>query len=704
MDLNRKQFTGECGGKKVTLEISNLAGQANAAVLGTYGDTSVLATVVMGHKDKEGDYFPLMVNFEERFYAAGRILGSRFVRREGKSSDDAILTGRLIDRTIRPLFSQAMRREVQVVVTTLSVDGNNDPDFIGLLAASTALGISSVPWDGPVAGIRMVKIKNEPAFLINPDNASLEGKAIDFDAFVSGTGDLINMIELGGDEADETDVVNGFAEAQKEIGKLVTLQKKIIKEIGKEKEAVRLARPDKEVTGLVRNFLKDKLEAAAYVADKSEMNRNIAGLKEKAAALLKEKGREGDIPAIDAIVDEAINDLIHEKILKEGKRPAGRALDQVRSLHAEVALFKRGHGSAVFVRGNTQSLAMTTLGAPGDQQLVETIGFSGKRRFLLHYNFPPYSVGETGPFRGPGRREIGHGALAEKALLPLLPPQEQFPYTIRLVSEILSSNGSSSMATVCAGSLSLMDAGVPIRKPAAGIAMGLMMNEDGSAYKVLTDIQGHEDHHGDMDFKAAGTDTGVTAIQMDVKVSGITSEMLAATLAQAKQARLHILKTIVTTLAEPRKELSPYAPCIISYAINPELIGDVIGPGGKIINGIIDETGVTSIDIEDDGKVFITAPSSEKAQQALEHIKSITKEYSIGDIVEGEVIKILEFGAIVDLGGGRDGMIHVSELKEGFVKKVEDVVKVGDFLQAKIIKLENGRIGLSLKAMQDRQP
>src|SRR3989344_119682 len=684
MDLNRKQFQMEFAGKPLTLEVSKLADQANGAVLGTFGETTVLATVVMSGHNKEGDFFPLTVNYEEKNYAIGRILGGRFMKREGKSSDEAVLTGRLIDRAVRPLFDARIRREIQLIITVLSFDGENDPDFIGLLSASTALGISDIPWNGPVAGVQIKKDKV-------------------FNAFVSGTKERINMIEMEGDEANEADVVKAFAEAQKEITKLVEFQEGIIKKIGKTKSAVELAEPEAKLVKDVQHFLKDKLEAAIYVSDKMKMKHNLIDLKTKFLAFLQEKSyTEAQLVTADSLFEEEINNLIHEKILKEEKRPDGRKLNELRELHAEVGLLKRLHGSALFVRGNTQALAITTLGGPGDQQLMETMKFSGKKRFLLHYNFPPFSVGEIKPIRGPGRREIGHGALAEKALRAVLPTSEQFPYTIRLVSEILSSNGSSSMATVCAGSLSLMVAGGPFRNPAAGIAMGLMLDEKGNDFKVLTDIQGPEDHHGDMDFKVAGTDSGVTAIQLDVKINGITSEMIEKTLLQAKEARLQILNVLTKALAAPRPELSPLAPSILTLQIDPLQIGEVIGPGGKMINEIIDTTGVTSIDIEEDGKVFITAPSQATGKLALERIQSMTKMYSIGDIVEGEVVKLLEFGAIVEFAPGRDGMVHISEIKDGFVKKIDDVIKVGDFVRAKIIKAENGKIGLSIKALSQQ--
>lgn len=700
MDLQRKQFKTDFAGKPLSMEVSKMAGQADAAVFGRYGDTTVLATVVMGKKDKPGDYFPLMVNYEEKFYAVGRILGSRFMRREGKSSDDAVLSGRLIDRTIRPLFNHAMRREVQVVVTILTYDGENDPDFIGLLTASTALAISSIPWGGPVAGVKVTQFQGSDSLTFNPTVSELAKDKFKFDAFVSGTKERLNMIELEGDEASEKEVVSAFEKTQEEIKKLVLWQESIVKEIGKPKADVYLATPDENLKKQVVAYLAGRLEKAVFHPIKTQMYENLNALKKEMQDMLKAEGRdEKAIAESDTLFEEEINNLVHAKVLDEEKRPDGRKLNELRELGAEVSMLPRVHGSALFVRGNTQALAITTLGAPGDQQLVETIEFSGKRRFLLHYNFPPYSVGEIGPFRGPGRRDIGHGNLAHKALRALIPTQEEFPYTIRVVSEILSSNGSSSMATVCAGSLAMMDAGVPLRKPAAGIAMGLMLDEAGNRFKVMTDIQGPEDHHGDMDFKAAGTDSGVTAIQMDVKIQGITIEMLAATLEQAKEARLQILKTIVAALPAPRKELSPFAPSIISLTINPERIGELIGPGGKVINGIIEATGATSIDIEDDGRVFITATNQEIGKLALDRVNSIMKEYHIGDLVEGTVVKVLEFGAIVEFAPGHDGMIHVSELKDGFVKKVEDVVKLGDFVKAKIVKMDNGKVGLSIKQL-----
>jgi len=704
--LQKKQFSVEIAGKTLTIEISALAEQANAAVIAKYGETVVLATAVMARKDSDIDYLPLKVDYEEKFYAAGKILGSRYVRREGRSSEEAILAGRLVDRTIRPLFNDKMRREIQVVVTVLQIDEQNDPEFVGLLGVSTALLISDIPWNGPVAGVRVAQKTDDKQFIVNPDNSTIiEPNLPIFDAFVSGSKDRINMIELGGLDAQEKDVVAGFKLAQTEINKLIAFQESIQKEIGKTKTEVALAEPDAEIQAEVRAFLADKLETAIYKPTKVEHTTAVGALHHELNLHIKEKfGATKDKinwKAVEFFYDEMVNDLVHKNILEKDQRPDGRKLDEVRALDAEVGLFSRTHGSALFVRGNTQALA-----APGAEQMIETMETTGKRRFMLHYNFPPFSVGEVGSFRGPGRREIGHGNLARKSLERLIPSKEEFPYTIRVVSEIMSSNGSSSQATVCATSLSLMDAGVPLKKPAAGIAMGLMMafNADGTAdvnnYKILTDIQGPEDHHGDMDFKVAGTDEGVTGVQMDVKVDGLTIELLEKAFAQAREARIHILKTIKATLPAPRTAISQFVPKIRQFKIDPAKIGTVIGPGGKMINGLIAKYELAGIDIEEDGGVYVSGVDLAKVEAAVAEIMGMTKEWKVGEIVEGPIVKILEFGAIVDLGGGADGMIHVSELKQGFVKNVEDVVHLGDHVKAKIIKAENGKIGLSLKQME----
>ena len=703
MNIERKQFKMEYQGRSLSFEISRLAEQATSAVLGRYGDTAVLVTVVMGDKEEDIDYFPLKVDYEERFYAAGKILGSRFMRREGRPSDEAILSGRVIDRTIRPLFDQRLRREIQVVATVLEIDEENDPDFIAVLTTSLALSISKIPWGGPVAGMKFFHDGKKLA--INPTNSQLkENWPADrgFLGFVAGTQDRINMIEMESLDGEEDVVVKAFADAQKEISGLIEWQKTIIKEIGAQKETVHLATPDESLIKIVKAFLNDggKLESVVYAKTKQERSAKTAELKEALKGhLLSEGIEEKEIAAAEHIFDSEIDELIHRKILDSDKRPDGRKLDEVRDLYCEVGLFKRIHGSALFMRGNTQALVMTTIAPPGSEQLVETMESSGKRKFLLHYNFPPYSVGEVGRVGAPGRREIGHGALAEKAVRNLIPPQEEFPYVIRIVSEIVSSNGSSSMATVCGASLSLMDAGVPIKKPVAGIAMGLMTGENGK-YKVLTDIQGPEDHHGDMDLKVAGSADGIRAIQMDVKIDGLTNQILIDALKQTKKARLEILDVMNKTIASARKEISPYAPKILTITIPPSKIGELIGPGGKVINGIIERTGALTIDIEETGQVFIAGANKEIAEAAYREVEALMKDYLVGDIVEGKIVKILDFGAIVEFGGGRDGMIHVSELKEGYVKKVEDVVKLGDKVRAKIIKVDpSGKIGLTLRGI-----
>jgi len=699
MAIHRKQFTTQVGGKELVIEISSIAEQANAAVLARYGQTVVLVTVVMTHRDGTTNYMPLKVDYEERFYAAGKIIGSRFVRREGRPSEEAILAARLVDRSIRPLFDHRIRREIQVVATVLAFDEENDPDFVGLIAASTAIGISNIPWAGPVGGICIGKIEN--AFVVNPAAAKRLDGICSLELFAAGPKSRINMIELAGREVSEKEVEEACALAQKEIDALIAFQEKIIKEVGHAKEEVKLAEANSSLRKQVMEYLSPRLDEAVYCKDKVERERRMRLLHDDVLSHVNENAGEGvpvDANAVAFLFEEAADTLIHKNILEKEQRPDGRGLREVRELYAEVGLFERTHGSAIFVRGNTQALAVATLAPPGAEQLVETMEITGKRRFLLHYNFPPYSVGETGFFRGPGRREIGHGALAKKAVEPLIPTAEEFPYTIRIVSEVLSSNGSSSMATVCASSLALMDAGVPLKKPAAGIAMGLILGAD-SRYKVLTDIQGPEDHFGDMDFKVAGTADGVTAVQLDVKMEGLTAEMIRDTLAQAKDARLEILKVIEKVMPQPRKELSRFAPIVLQLSINPEKIGMVIGPGGKVINGLIRKYGLTGIDIEETGRVSISATDVAKARDAFDEVKSMVREFKVGDIVEGTVVKLLEFGAIVDLGGGMDGMIHVSELKNGFTKDVKEVLKMGDFVRVKVVRVEDGRIGLSLKAL-----
>jgi len=701
VDLERKKFTKKIANQDLTLEVSPLAERTNAAVLATYGETAVLVTAVMEGKDRDVDYLPLAVDYEEKFYAAGKILGSRFIRREGRPSDEAILSGRVIDRTIRPLFDHRIRRPLQIVVTVLSYDEENDPVFPALIAASTALGISDIPWNGPVAGVGTAKLGNE--IVLNPKNSDLKNSGkVEFDAFIAGTNNAINMVELAGNSADEADILEAASYALTGINELVSWQNEIIEEIGQPKAEMKLKEPKAELVEVVKSFLADKLEAAVYTKGDTHYSGALNKVKTNLNEHLKSlNSSEEDLKDADSLFESELEELVCRNVLDSDRRPDGRKLDEVRDLHSEVAVLPRVHGSALFIRGNTQALAVATLGAPGAVQLIETIEFSGKKRFLLHYNFPPYSVGEARSFRGPGRRDIGHGALAEKAIIPLIPTAEEFPYTVRVVSEILSSNGSSSMATVSAVSLALMDAGVPIRQPAAGIAVGLVLAPDGR-YKLLTDIQGPEDHHGDMDLKAAGTRDGVNAIQMDVKVKGITLEILKGALEYAKNARLHILEHMDQALRQPRAELSKYAPKIITFSIDPTRIGEVIGPGGKIINGIIAKTGIKSIDIDDDGRVFVSGEDIELVNRAVSEIKAIVKEFEVGEIVEGKVFKIFDFGALVDIGGGKSGLIHVSELKNEFVKEVTDVVKIGETVTAKVIKVDNGRVDLSLKQLAEK--
>ncbi len=672
----------------MSVEISDLADQANGSVLVRYEDTAVFATAVMGKNRREGlDYFPLSVDYEERFYAAGQILGSRFMRREGRPSEEAILSGRVIDRTIRPLFDQRMRNEVQVTMLILSIDTKNDSDIPAIIAASLALGISNIPWGGPVGAVRIgYDGKN---LLVNPTYEERDKSSLD--AVICGTSGKINMIEAGAKEIPEDIVVQGMGKALEEIAEIQKFQEKIISEIGKEKVKVELDEIPTEMREFFKKEFSNDLDKAIYSGSKGD----IGEFKYKWLKLAAEKfGPEKKNQAED-LCEEEVNNIIHKEILENDKRPDGRKMDELRNIFAKAGFLPTLHGSGVFFRGGTHVLSVVTLGGPKDVQLIEGMEVQMEKHFMHHYNFPPFSTGETGRMGTPGRREIGHGALVERALSAVIPPREEFPYTIRIVSESMASNGSTSQGSICASTLALMDAGIPIKAPVAGIAMGLMMENENN-YKVLTDIQGPEDHHGDMDFKVAGTKAGVTVIQMDVKVDGVTVEILEKTLKQAKKAREEIMETMLKEIPESRKELSSYAPRMIKIMINPEKIGAVIGPAGKVIKGITEKTGA-EIDIEQDGTVLITGKNHKDTDAAKKIIEDLTREFEVGEIIEGEVVKILDFGAIVDLGGGKDGMIHVSELKDGFVKKVEDVVKMGDKVRAKVIRVEDGRIGLSIK-------
>lgn len=699
MDFQKKKFEIDVAGRPLKMEISRMAEQANAAVLATYGETSVLAAVVMDKEDKDVDFMPLTVDFEEKFYAVGKILGSRFIRREGRPSQEATLSGRLIDRAVRPLFDGRIRRPIQITATVLSYDEENDPDFVALIGVSVALGISDIPWNGPIAGLSLAKFGEKIA--INPTETAIREKEpeMKFLSFIAGMDNVVNMIELEGYEVSEDEIISSYEEAMKEIRNILEFERRIIAEVGKKKADVALAEPSEELKSATLEFISGRLEEALFKVEKVERENALSSLKKELKAHLIGKGfDEKDLPSTMRVFDIRLDEIIHKEAIENERRVDGRKLNEIRDLYCEVSMLSRTHGSSLFARGNTQALATVTLAAPGSEKTVETIERSGKQHFMLHYNFPGYSVGEARSFRGPGRRDIGHGALAEKAVKSVLPDHDSFPYTIRIVSEILSSNGSSSMAAVCSSILALMDAGVPIKKPVAGIAMGLMAGKDGK-YKVLTDIQGPEDHYGDMDFKVAGTESGVNAIQMDVKITGIALPILLEELKAAREARLKILSVMKETLSGPRPQISKYAPQVAVIEIDPERIGEVIGPGGKVINGIIARTGVT-IDIDDSGKVFVAAREKSALEAGVNEVRSILKEYKVGEVVEGNVVRVLDFGAIVDLGGGKDGMVHVSEIKEGFVKNVTDILNVGDFVRAKVIKVEDGKIGLSVKQLK----
>ncbi len=694
--MQNKTYKLELAGRELKIEFNDFAEQAAGSCFVQYGDTLVLSTAAMSKMEKlNQDFFPLTVEYEEKFYAAGKIRGSRFFRRESKPTDEAICNARLIDRTIRPLFPQELTREVQVVATVLSWDNQNEPDVLGILAASMALSCSNIPWQGPTSAVR-IGIDGDN-FILNPTYEQRGKGKVDVVFTVTEKNNelLINMIEGGFDEINEETIAKAFQFAKPFLQKLIDFQKDIIKEIGEEKISLPISPIDLDLKTKLRNFIGEKLEKAIFQKEKSNRIDDLEALKADLFEFVKQENPE-KASFIGKFFDEEINILIHEKAIKEEKRADGRKMDEIRELSCSAGLLPRTHGSGLFRRGQTHALSILTLGSPSDQQLLEGMEIVGKKRFMLHYNFPPYSTGETKPMRGPGRREIGHGMLAEKALLPLIPNHEEFPYTIRVVTEILSSNGSTSMASVSSSSLALMDAGVPIKTAATGISLGLMSDDKGN-YKILTDIQGPEDHHGDMDFKIAGTKNGITAIQMDVKISGITENIFKETLERGKKARTQILGVISGTLKAPRPELSPFAPRILTIQINPEKIREVIGPGGKIINEIIDQCGV-QIDIEDSGKVFIMAEKEEAAKKAVEWIQNITREVKVGEIFQGKIKRILDFGAFAEILPGQDGLIHISQLASHRVEKVEDIVNIGDIVPVKVISIDDqGRINLSLK-------
>ncbi|MDD5165488.1 MAG: polyribonucleotide nucleotidyltransferase [Candidatus Pacebacteria bacterium] len=698
-----KQYSIEIGGKTLSAEFNDLANQADGSVIVRYGNTAVLATAVMGDL-RDGDFFPLTVDFEERFYATGRILGSRFVRREGKPSTDAILAGRIVDRTIRPLFNQKMRNEVQVIVTTLSID-QDDPDVLAVIAASLALGVSRIPWNGPASAIRIAKDHN---WFINPDYATRDEAKIDLELVACGKDGMINMIEVASHEVGEDIVNEALTRASEEIEKIQAWQKQIIAEIGKPKAVVVLPEPTPGTKELFDAEIKPKL--AQYIMSGTPGHDRINEINGIWSACFTEKMPEGNKAMAQEVFEEAVNELLHEEAISNGKRADGRTVDQVRPLFAQAGgISPMLHGSGIFYRGGTHILSALTLGSPGDALVIDGMSAEANKRFMHHYNFPPFSTGETGRVGSTNRRMIGHGALAEKALIPIIPAKDVFPYTIRIVSEAMASNGSTSMGSVCGSTLALMDAGVPIKAPVAGIASGLMMREAKPGmmgkifgtkkyeYKVLTDIQGPEDHHGDMDFKVAGTRAGITAVQMDVKVGGIPLEILAEAFEKAKIARFTILETIEKAIAAPRVKINPNAPEIIVMKIKPDQIGLVIGSGGKTINEIKDSTQVEDITIEDDGSIFITG-KNETAQKAKDIIYGMTREYKPGERFEGEVTRLMDFGAFVKIGPNSEGLVHVSEIAPFRVERVETYIKEGDKVPVVVKEVdEKGRINLSIK-------
>lgn len=692
-----ESFEIELGGRKLIVESGKMAKQANGAVLVRYGDTAVLATATASAKPREGaDFFPLTVDFEEKMYSAGKVPGG-FHKREGRPQTSGILRSRLIDRPIRPLFPEGFRNDVQIIATVLCYDADNQPEIPAMLGASLALCISDIPFNGPIAGVRVGRINGE--FIINPTQAQVE--LSDLDLMVAGSADAVMMVEAGAKELPEDVILEAILFGHEEIKKLVQFQNDIAAQIGKPKGEFELFHPNEEIDAAVREIAPEKVDAAIRNPDKLARDAAVDAVQEEVTAQLLEKFPVEDYPNVEKDIAEVFykvkKDVVRKMITQEKIRPDGRELEEVRPISCEVGLFTRTHGSGLFTRGQTQVLTITTLGSIGDEQIVDGLDPEYPKHYIHHYNFPGFSVGEARPARSPGRREIGHGALAERALVPVIPPIEEFPYTIRLVSEVLESNGSSSMGSVCGSTLSLMQAGVPIKRPVSGVAMGLV--KDGDKHTILTDIQGMEDALGDMDFKVAGTTEGVTAIQMDIKIAGITREILSDALAQAKRGRSFILGKMLEVISEPAADLSPYAPRVMTMKIPVDKIREVIGTGGKMVNKIIEETGVT-IDIEDDGNIFVTSQDVDGIKRALKMIEDIVHEFEVGEVIENAVVTRIEnFGAFVDLLPGREALCHVSQLAAQRVANVEDVVKIGDTLTVKVMEIdERGKINVSHKA------
>lgn len=685
-------YSMQLGGRTLTIEAGKIAKQANGSVMVRYGDTAVVVAVTGTKVPREGvDFFPLTVDFEEKMYAVGKIPGG-FIKREGRPSEAAILTSRLIDRPIRPMFPDGYHNDVQIVATAVSVDQDNAPDMVAMIGASCALSISDIPFDGPIAGVRIGLVDGE--FIVNPNVE--QTKISELSLGVAGTKDAILMVEAGAKEVSEEVMLDAIWFAHDVIKELVTFQEKIQAEIGKQKMEVPVYVPPVEIVEDIKAYGAEKLKAALMDSDKLRREEMVSQVKKEIAEVFNEKYPE-NAKDVAYVTQKLIKTVVRRTISVDKIRPDGRQLDEVRPVTCEVGLLPRPHGSSLFTRGQTQILNVLALAPLREVQIIDGLGVEETKRYIHHYNFPPYSVGETKPLRSPGRREIGHGALAERALLPVIPSEEDFPYAIRLVSEVLESNGSSSMGSVCGSTLSLMDAGVPIKAPVSGVAMGLV--KDGEYFTILTDIQGLEDALGDMDFKVAGTEKGITAIQMDIKIDGINKEIFQQALAQAKKGRQFILGKMMEAISAPREDLSPYAPKITTITVNPDKIRDIIGPGGKMIKKIVEETGA-KIDVDDSGKVFVAAVNSDSAQKAIAMIEGIVAVAEVGKIYTGKVTRLMNFGAFVEILPGKEGLVHISQLSTERVEKVEDVVSVGDEIAVKVVEIDQkGRINLSRKAV-----
>jgi polyribonucleotide nucleotidyltransferase len=684
-----RTFSRELGGKTLTVETGRVANLANGSLTVRYGDTIVLCTATMSRAPRPLDFFPLTIDFEEKMYAIGKIPGS-FFRREGRPSTDAVLSGRLTDRPLRPLFPKGMRNDVQVVITVLSSDRENQPDVLGTVGASAALSISDIPFGGPVSSVRVGYVDGE--YVVNPTFQQLDESLIDI--VVAGTRGAVMMVEAGAKEAPEEVILGAmeFAHQQNQI--LIELQDEMVRAFSPEKWAFTPTAPPDELKQKVFADLQGEVEEFLSLAKDERQG----GLDAYKARLVEKYGDEYGEQAVEQSLDAFVKKTVRDSILQQGRRPDGRKPEEIRQITAEVGLLPRGHGSGLFTRGQTQVLSVTTLGSVGDAQRLDTLAPVESKRYMHHYNFPPYSVGETGRMGAAGRRELGHGALAERALVPVLPEVEDFPYTIRVVSDVLSSNGSTSMASVCGSTMSLMDAGVPITSPVAGVAMGLIMGDDGK-YKVLTDIAGLEDAMGDMDFKVAGTEKGITALQMDIKVAGISMAVLRDAVTNAREGRMFILGKMLEAISEPREEMSPYAPRMYRLQIDPQKIGTVIGPGGRVIRSIVEETGCT-VDIEDDGSVFIGAQNEEQARKAIDIIEGMTKDVEVGQVYTGKVTRLLNFGAFVEIAPGKEGLVHISELADHRIGRVEDEVQTGDEVQVMVTEIDSmGRVNLSRRAV-----